>query len=99
MTDYDVLAAAMIARMFDPANDRISQRDLTKSEIPPKRDGKRHNDRVKERGSELPKDFIRAAYTSAEAATAQTSRLPRESGPRWDGIVRRSNTASGFRAH
>jgi hypothetical protein len=99
MTDYDVLAAATIARMFGPENDRISSRDLTHSEVPPRREGKRHNDRIRPRGDLLPKDFTRAVYTSAEAATQQTARLPRESGPRWDGIVKRSNTASGFRAH
>ncbi|MGA2412774.1 MAG: hypothetical protein ABSG46_20620 [Candidatus Binataceae bacterium] len=98
--DYDALAAAILNREFGPRNDRITQRDLTTSSVPPKRDGKRHNDRVKERGSELPKDFIRAAYTDHLQAEAQTARLPRESGPRWNGIVTRSNTSFGpGRAH
>lgn len=43
--------------------DSISARDLTKSSVPPKRDGKRHNDKLKWRGEQQTKNVIAAIYT------------------------------------
>jgi hypothetical protein len=91
VTDYGLLAAGVISNMFGD-DDKITPSTLTRSSVPPKREGKRHNDRVKERGSNLPKDFMQAAYTDAFLAEVQTARLPRHTGPDWNGIVENRHT-------
>jgi hypothetical protein len=64
--DASVLQAALFALdsaiRVDTEDDKVRPRDLKQSEIPARRDSKRHSDRVAWRGSNGTRNFVRAVY-------------------------------------
>jgi len=64
--DASALQAALFALdsaiRVETEDVKIRPADLKQSEIPARRDSRRHSDRVAWRGSNGPKDFVRATY-------------------------------------
>jgi hypothetical protein len=85
--DYQAIAALIINQAVKDGKGQIFQRDLTHSEIPNKRDGKRKPRPHRVRGESFTKNPIRAIYQTPEQAEMGWLRMPQESKAPWDGVT------------